>query len=73
MDLHIRIVHECVRKFIISRSIKNSLHFHFMCVGVGVLPECMSLLHMFALPKEVTRGIISSATGVTEGCEPPFG
>lgn len=47
------------------------LKFYFM--RRGILPECMSLDCVHAIPAEARRGCHSSGTGVTAGCEPPGG
>ena len=47
------------------------LFSNLMCVGV--LPVCISVYHVQALPKEARIGLWIPGIGVTDGCEPPCG
>lgn len=39
---------------------------------LGILPTCMPVHHMHAVPTQARRGgIRSSGTGVNDSCEPP--
>jgi hypothetical protein len=51
--------------------LESILFYYFMCLGV--LPTCMSVYHMCAVPLAVRRGCWIPWTGVSNGCELPIG
>lgn len=56
---------------LISRE-KKSQKFVSICLGMGVLPICMSRHQLLYLQK-AEKGTGSPGTGITDGCEPPCG
>ena len=46
-------------------------YFHLICIRV--LPHCMAVNHIHAVPVEAREGDGSAMTGVIGGCEEPSG
>lgn len=57
-----------------THTFPHSCQSGFCFMSVVVLPVCMSVLHMHAwCLRRAEKGIGSLKTGVTHGCELPFG
>ena len=59
-------------KLTVTAAYLKGLFLFFICIGV--LPACMPVCHMHAVPTEARGGIIaSSGAGVADGCQVPHG
>ena len=49
--------------------LKRFIHFYFKCISV--LPAQLSVHHVYAVLSELAKGVRSTETEVTDGCEQP--